>query len=475
MSAASQHKAGPPWITLAFITVMTGLIALAILAARPAPPVERSAFGFDGLARWLTAQGVPARRADGGGPVSLEGAGLRVLPLYDTDPTRRRTVFDDGFDPDLNPDVREIQAWAVLEKLRQAPTVIVLPKWRDGVRRQGVRHEALLINAGANAPVSVLEVEQDAAPDEGAEREAEPAAQAGAPEPGRTVRLPRLSAVEGDVRTTQTIPVPGRFGGQVRLAAPQFAEAGPACDAIVGDDARGLVFRCAGQGRAFWVVSDPDLLNNHGLTHDDNQAFSTALMEHLRAEAAGLEGFGDEGTPGETIVIDYTSHTWVVNGAPRGRQLSDLLRYVQPPFVWLWLASALLFAAALWRGAVRERPILQAFTHGYGSARRIAFQAQARLMRATGRDGALLRVLAEARTARLCELLIGQGEGASADRLIAQLRRRDPSLGERLERILKAIAALPDRLPAETAGQALRDLETVYQEACAFAGVETPP
>ena len=490
MSASRPPRNRPPWLTLALLAALAALAALAVLAARPAPPVERSAIGFDGLALWLTAEGVSARRHTGAGPLSLDETGLRVLPLYDTDPTRGQSDPADGFDPDLNRDVRPIAASVLLEKLAQAPSVIVLPKWRDGVRRQGVRHEDLLINAGAGDPVTVIEANghsrfarsepadadrSEAPPEEGAEAGVKPQGETGAPRSDPPLRLPRLAPVEGDVRTVQTLAAPGRFGGQVRLAAPQYAEAGPDCAAIVGADERGLVFRCARGEAPFWVVSDPDLLNNHGLVHAENRTFAAALLEHLRAEAAGSDRFQSDAPGVAAIVIDYANHAWVVDGAPRGRDLSDLLRYVQPPFVWLWLAAALLFAAALWRGAVRERPLVTVFRQGHGAARRIAFQAQARLMRATGRDGALLRALAEARAARLCEILIGPGEAARTDRLIAQLRRRDPALGERVERMLGAVAELPDRVPAETAAQALRDLESVYQEACAFAGAETQP
>lgn len=489
MSPAQSRRAGPPWVTLALLALLAVAAALIVLFVRPPPPLERSAIGYDGLARWLTAQDMPVEVFGGAGPLASDGVGLRILALYDSDPTEIVALSPETpFDRDLLADMSFVTAPTIAAKVADIPTVIIWPKWRDGVRLRGVRHRELLINAGAGDPPVELVLEGSAErvlreagfvaedSDEARTGEAEEitivesetgadAADDGEPAAPDPLVWPRLLPVGGDVRRIEEISAPGRLGGRVRLAAPQYAQAGEACEALVGDAMLGLVFECRWGEVMFWVVSDPDLLNNHGLTDPANRRFATALVERLRGEAAA-----------GAVLIDYSTHNWVIDGEPRGRELSDLLRYFQAPFIWLWLAAALMFAAAVWRGAVREQPLATVFAFGHGATRRIAFQAQARLMRATGRDGALLRALAAARAAALCDVMLGRDErgGARTERMLVQLTRRDESLGARLSELLSAIAQLPDRLPADAAERTLHHLETLYQEARASAGAESP-
>lgn len=524
MSPVSSRPTGPPWLTLLAIGVVVVLAVSVMLAFRPTVAIERSAIGFDGLARWADAQGMPVRRYDGAGPLITDGVGLRVLPLFTPDPTDAPALrFDEDWDVDLNADVRWISGWTIGDKAADLPTLIVFAKWRDGVRRLGLRHEDLLINAGAGDPVVRLSEPQDeeSEPDPGeAQTKTPPDSEAAAPpEPGpiRTDKpghgsvdaqggdgepqprddtnpepveadlttfdpadpvenarpddpliWPALLPVQDDVSVEQSLSAPARFGGSVTLAAPQYAAAGENCRALVGEDQRGLVFECRWGTHEFWVVSDPDLLNNFGLTHGDNRQFATALLTGLLAS--------DDTLGAREILLDYSTHNWVSGGEPRGRDLADLLRFFQPPFIWFWIAALALFAVALWRGAVRERALITVFREGHGAARTLAFRAQARLMRATRRDGALLRALGAARTAALCDLMLGHDEqsGERAPRMIAQVSRRDAALGERLQFILAAIADLPDRMAVDTAERALADLESVYQEAFASAGFESP-
>lgn len=507
MSAAPGQEAGRPRLTLGLIGLIAVILALGFWSVRPPPPIERSALGFDGLVRWLSAQEMPARRYTGGGPLFTDAMTLRVLPLYDPNPnesaSNRVPVGGEAQDPDLEATLRPIPAEVIAQKIEDQPTLLILPKWRDGVRRQGVRHEALLINAGADDPLEALShattdpegreaweeprasEAHDAAPQEAAAPEEDAEASEGDPvnlegarinpplsdsvdEGGELIPLPRLLPVTDPVTETVQIPAPGRLGGgSVALAAPQYAQAGPGCMALLGDSEAGLVFQCKWRDLAFWVLSDPDLLNNHGLAEPDNQAFANGLFAYLRGETGAA--------PGDEIVMDYSTFHWVSSGEARGRSLSDLLRYVEPPFAWLWIAVLLAFAVALWRSGVRERPLMALFTEGYAAARQAAFEAQARLMRATGRDGALLRALAAAREAALCDVMLGQEErsGARGERMVAHVSRRDPDLGARLQSVLSAVAGLPDRVPADIAAQALSDLETVYQEALASAGLES--
>lgn len=491
---------------LVYLVVLIGVVCVAMAAAiflarPPTPPVSASAFGFDGLARWLTREEVATRRFQGGYGLDPEGIGLRILPLYDDDPNERLVSFVQNNDEDssltsderahLNAEIVPIPSYVVLRKVETIPTLIVLPKWRDGVRLSGLRHRDFLIDAGAGTPVATLyrtgsppePVEDEADPgdseagEDEAATESEPVmvgdveieiterdsgAQSDAEKREITpLQLPVLAPVVGDLGETQSIALPGELGGgSVRLSVPQYASAGEACEAIVGTQERGLVFACTFLEHEFWVVTDPDLLNSYGLTYAENRAFASTLIETLRGE-------------GE-VIVDYTTSSWVFQ-EPRGRDISDLYRYFQPPFLWLWLAALGLFALAFWRGAVREGPLARIFTEGYAVARRTVFVAQARLMRATGRDGALVRALTRARVAMLADLVLGRDDSRPdrTQRILAFLERRDEALADRFKAYLHNLSSLPDRVPPEMARNALIELETIYTQARALVGVKS--
>ena len=116
--------------------------------------------------------------------------------------------------------------------------------------------------------------------------------------------------------------------------------------------------------------------------------------------------------------------------------------------------------------AVRNRPPPAIFGFAHGAARRTVLEAQAKLMRRTGRDGALLRALAENRLGELYTAVLGR-EGRGGDpraRLIDKIRRKDDELALRLREIIYEIFDLPDQIAPELAEQLLARLESVYLE-----------
>ena len=106
--------------------------------------LRTSPSGFDGLQTWLTSEDVSAQSFLGGWQVDQNSVGLLLLPLFDTAPdsprshpsTKRELLFQqDEYDLDMRP---------VLEKARRVQTLVVLPKWRSGMRLAGVAHPVLL-------------------------------------------------------------------------------------------------------------------------------------------------------------------------------------------------------------------------------------------------------------------------------------------------------------------------------------------
>jgi hypothetical protein len=141
---------------------------------------------------------------------------------------------------------------------------------------------------------------------------------------------------------------------------------------IVGSGDVALVGEFEAKSGVVWVVSDPDVVSNHGIIRGENSVFMLSLIDALR-----MRGNDDEGAP---IVFDETTHGYKMAG---DSPLKLLLRFPFSVVTALVCCSALLFAAS---GASRfgppetERPALD-----FGKANLIANSA--RLMDYCGHHG----------------------------------------------------------------------------------------
>lgn len=114
---------------------------------------------------------------------------------------------------------------------------------------------------------------------------------------------------------------------------------------VVGNANGMLVGELVDDGQIIWVVSDPDVLSNHGLHRGDNAVFAARLFE--RFTMAG-------GSPGGNLVFDETIHGYI---QAQGSPIKLLFRF---PFVivtWLVCATAaLLVLAGTRRFGVPRKP-----------------------------------------------------------------------------------------------------------------------
>ena len=111
--------------------------------------------------------------------------------------------------------------------------------------------------------------------------------------------------------------------------------------AIVGDDENALVAEIAEDGRTVWILSDPDVMSNHGIMKGNNGAFMVSLIEKLSSV-----GNGDYARK-PAIVFDETIHGYIA------RDNSILKMMFASPFV---IVTALLARSALmlaWAGYSR--------------------------------------------------------------------------------------------------------------------------
>lgn len=347
--ATSVDQGRPPGRLGAAVVAIVLLMAVALLYFADftrAKPVDQSAIGLAGLSVWLNHNDVDARLFYGGERLDADDVGLRVLPLYDVnlgfDPDDQRTQAEQETADNL----REMTADVLWSKIRSVPTLVILPKWRWQMPEIGVADRSFLIDQGG---VDALVNRQFTAA-------------------GRVQRPWESRAV---LETAE--------GSAIVLHQPQFVAAG-SCDPILGDSDRMLLGRCSDWGTTYWLLSDPDLLDNHGLTQGDNAGVALFQLPKLAA--------------GGPILIDLTTRIWTFTTleAPQ-RGWADLARFFDFPFSIIWAGLAVLAAIVLWRAWWRFGPIDRESdeTTAPRASREVSIDVKARLLRLTGHDAAIVR------------------------------------------------------------------------------------
>ncbi|MEP4065106.1 MAG: hypothetical protein ABJM15_19505, partial [Nitratireductor sp.] len=357
--------------------IIIGLICLVVLSAgwyvlsQQQQSLRRSPAGFDGLQVWLAANGVSAQNFTGGWLMDQTAGGLLLIPLHDTrlDVARPRPVTTEELL--RQQDEYDLLTPVITSKARRVPALVVLPKWRSGMRLTGLAHPVL--NVETERLEDILEKltgSTDIA-----------AVSADSPFTDFSYRSPEGEDLTARIYAAQMFtnadcrPVIGQGAAMLLADCPLATDADP--DNQAGGRTENRIL----------VLADPDLLNNHGLRLGDN---AQVALDVLGSRA------GDR-----NIVIDYSRDIWLrdpVSEPARERTWDDLARFFGPPFVTLWAGAALVLALFLWRAALRNGPVRPEGS-GPGAGKMLAVNARARLMRLSGQDGALIREYATARLA----------------------------------------------------------------------------
>lgn len=241
-----------------------------------------SAVGHGVLYDMLRRLGFPVSRSFGGQPVPRGNGSLLVL---------------------AEPDFKFMEESSGIELLSVPCLLLVLPKWR-GV--EDGKHPGWIAEA---KPLPV---------------ESAMAALRFADGSGTVVRTLWPSA--------WTVNEPG--------VAPTGSEVvqlvrSPKMRPVVGSETGMLVGELREGGRRVWVLSDPDVLSNHGIVKGDNAAFMVALFESIRE--AGPHRFGPP------VVFDESLHGF---RRPEDTSLRLLFRFPFSLVVLLLCASGALLALA---------------------------------------------------------------------------------------------------------------------------------
>ena len=424
-----RGKIGADKIILGLLAVLL-IGALFFLSSQRQQALRSSPAGLDGLRVWLSHEGLNVQNFSGGWPLNTEDVGLLIVPLYDTRLSDRRTPPQTKEELLAQQDEFDLWEDVTREKARKTKTLLILPKWRSGMRLTGLAHPLLLNDPKALEALAKNLIIGDA---------------------------PRLVPSRKPFTTFPYSPQDG-VQHDVTLYAAQTLVA-PQCDPIIGDETAMLLGSCplrtsAGAQQVF-VLSDPDLLNNHGLRLGDN-AF--AVRDFVRQVA-----------PEERVIIDYSPQNWLTEGikaATRERSWSDIMRFFSPPFTVMWAGLALAIALTLWRAAVRFGPLLPA-PSGIGASKMMAIAARAKLMLLSNRDGALAGEYARARIAATANAIFGAAHGrqfSAPETFVAYAQRRHPSRVIALTTALNTIETLPDTASQQQAMASITALDRILKE-----------
>ena len=416
--------------------IMTGVLLVLVAAAliyvlsNRQQSLRSSPAGLDGLRAWLVSEGQGVQNFSGGWLLYEDETDLLIIPLYDAGLDEERDRPQSSQELIRQQDEYDLAAAPIREKANQVNTLLVLPKWRSGMRLTGVVHPDLLIEVERIEETLRALLDQDTA---------------------RVVRNPQAFAAYSYTAGDQT-------SLEALLYSSQLFSA-PGCSPIIGTTDAMILGRCqlggTGSGTTVMVLSDPDLINNHGLRAGDN--------------AFIVRDFIREASSGGPIIIDYSLRSWFAEEGyfeVRERTWSDLARFFSPPFTLIWIGLLLALLLILWRAAVRFGP-LRSSPSALGASNMMAIAARAKLMRLSNQDGALIQDYSKARLAVAATALFGAANAqaySSAEAFLAYTKRRHTRLAGPLAQALNRLRSLPAQASAVQALAAVEHLDSILEQ-----------
>lgn len=392
--------------TLIVVGVIVAAIIVVAVLNRPEPPLERTATGMQGLVAWLKKNDEDARIFNGGQPLIRDSVSLRILPLYDTNLLKKRKPPETRDEVIAQTTERDLMRHVFRGKVADLPTLVVLPKWKTGMRALGMAHSDLLIPAQElNRLLAQIGLD------------------------GARVRIDGTGFVREKVRLDGT-------GHEIAVMHLQTV-AGSGCTPILGAADKLLLGDCRGQGRArYWLLTDPDLVSNHGLAHAGNARVALGAVRDLHGTAS--------------VVVDASVDRWVVDRDPftasYERRWEDFARMFAWPFTMIWIGFVAVAALVLWRAIVRYGPLERVYSDEPQASKTVSISAKARLLRLANHDEALLKSHIRARLQTLAADLLGprRRAGDPLAALLPMIRRTDPALADEFAEASRLNGAIDD-------------------------------
>lgn len=378
-------------------------------------PLGPSPLGFRGLVALLDEGGQATQAYHRRTTLSEGDVALRILPIYDVDLRGWHRGAEESENPRYNETQIDLDQSVVLEKMNALETLVVLPKWRTGVLELNVVDQQLL-NVASNVDLVLDQLGLSG------------------------VRVERFDAKlwsEDDIT----------------IYRPQFLSLNTnqtACKPFLNTTRGVLIAQCTARtGEPRYILSDPDLLNNHGLSLGANANVAKDVISRIVRQKPGLvyldtaEEYG-LATDGE--LVDERP--------PEPRSMGELSRLLHYPFNVIWTSFGLAFLVAFWRGLIRFGSLSKPFTDQLEASKTASIKAKAGLLRLAGQDHVLVGQHVRNRLAELSRTVLGKK--VEPDTLFKHLATLSPDTGRQLRASVEALsqtsAATPDTELAEKAG-----------------------
>jgi len=410
-SAAAIPSSGFP-----VILVVAGALAVLLwFLFTQAASLDRSIIGTSGFASFAKSRGLNIRILSTRTKIDAQQIGLRILPLY-TPRYGARARPTGGKENENEEVLRPISSYVVGGKIKAIPTLLVLPKWRSGAVTLERLHPKLLVGLRSAQFAPGSRIKRGGA---GFSRFIL--------QPGVAARTPgfkTLAGVTANLFLAQTMIL---TGGEKSRCKPVLA---------AGEDV--LLAQCQwrNSGVGYWVLSDPDLINNHGAGVDENIETALAIIGQLAGD--------------KQIILDHTNVFFSTDresresrADKRKRTLGDLSRFLAFPFAHIWIAFAMLAFFAVWHCGRRAGPVDDGEAeNAVHASKATAIEANINILRAAGNNQALAKRHMEQRMERLAADIIGSGcRGGKTGRehLVDIVERRSASLGHQLRSIVETL------------------------------------
>ncbi|MGO4566969.1 hypothetical protein AB4Z52_18270 [Rhizobium sp. 2YAF20] len=411
-----MRKAG----LIAFLGLLLGLAAWALFALSRDGDYDRSPLGYKGLQLWLQAKGIAVIRSDAHVTRARSEVSLRIQPLPTSQRDATKTQPGDGKTSG------RLEPWIYGAKLYERPTLIILPKWRDSVLNDGLAQESgLLPFADLYRDLARIYL--------------------------RDLHLKRLGP---EFEEAQLTLVPNQTEKVALYRAQLFDRSAlPShCTELAGMQSGALLLRCQ-NSVTIYLLSDPDLLNNHGLALASNAAFAVSMIRNLRGAGETRPIYLD--TNGQLLDSEKPTS----EGRTYQRSATDLKRFFAYPLSVVWGTVLVIAVICFWRGAYRFGPPLDERSPNIELSKTAAIEATARLLRLSGNDGRMTAQFVQHLLADKAILLFGHGAGnqTGVERMFQRLAHRDQALADALQ---SAAQALIERGHVMTRSDLHRNLET---------------
>ena len=395
-------------MTIVLTLLVGGVLLLALFGSGGQDRnLDRAPAGLDGLGPWLSQNDVANRVSNPRLRPGVELFSLRVLPLYDLDMNSYSPTPETNAEHLNNASLRDISLGSFNEKLTDIRSVVLLPKWRNAINELGIAHDQSLI------PVDDFDILL------------------------RQLNLSGIRLLRDGPRFTHMIS----FGADVSVFQGQFFDSrylARGCKSVVSTGKYALVISCRRNdtGPLVYFVSDPDVLNNHGLALAQNAEFAVGLLTRLR------DGDGEIYIDRSPYILTLQERSDEYQDYDRGSE--EASRFFTYPFTMFWAVLLIVLAMLFWRGARRFGPLEQVTQQSREQSKRAAIEAKARLLRLSGNDGRMVADFVSAQIEDLARRNFGPATGSSAplqERFLTLIARRDAKLAQEFSRTTNILLA----------------------------------